>query len=67
MRAYKAPLSAILPCAPNMVGANNDRAPSAGLSGRFHGAVPQNTCRNICAAGAPERMGHSQWLTFCDL
>jgi hypothetical protein len=67
MRADKAPLSAILPCAPNTAGANNDRTPSAGLSGIFHGAVPQNICRNICAAGAAERVGHSQWLTFCNL
>jgi hypothetical protein len=38
-----------------------------GLSGRFHGAALHNICRNICAAGAAERVGHSQWLTFCDL
>src|SRR5262245_30358470 len=67
MRAYKAPLSAILPCAPNTAGANKDRTPSEGLSGIFHGAVPQKNCRNICAAGAAESVGHSKWLTFCDL
>jgi len=66
-RADEAPLSAFLPCAPNTAGANNNQTPSAALRGRFHGAVPQNIGRKICAAGAAERVGHSLWLTFCDL
>ncbi len=53
-RADKAPLTAILPCAPNTAGASINQTPSAALSRRFHGAVtPQNIGRNICAAGAP--------------
>ena len=51
-RADKAPLSAILPYAPNTTGANNSQTPNAALSGRFHGAVTQNIGRNICAASA---------------
>ncbi len=66
-RANKAPLSTILPFAPNTVSANNNQTPSAGLSRKFHGVVPQNIGRNICAAGAAERVAHSQLLTFCDL
>jgi hypothetical protein len=38
-RVDKAPLSAILPRAPNTAGANINWTPSAALSRRFHGAV----------------------------
>jgi len=38
-RTDKAPLSAILPRAPNTAGANINQTPSAALSRRFRGAV----------------------------